>query len=48
MPITRTNSFENICLSCDPDKYAQVFIDGHHFNLNGSLSLMKLFKKVNF
>jgi len=42
------DTFENICLDCNFDKYSQVFIDGHHFNLNGSLSLIELFRKVNF
>jgi hypothetical protein len=42
------DTFENICLDCDLDSYSQVFIDGHHFSLNGSLSLIELFRRVNF
>ena len=42
------DTFESICLDCNLDKYTQVFFDGHHFSLNGSLSLIELFRKVNF
>ena len=42
------DTFESICLDCDPDEYTQVFFDGHHLSLNGSLSLIELFRKVNF
>ena len=42
------DTFENICLDCDFDKYAKVFFDSHHLSLNGSLSLIELFRKVSF
>ena len=42
------DTFESICLDCNLDKYKQIFLDGHHFSLNSSLSLIELFRKVNF